>query len=630
MQNFTLPSAAEFNPSENYAENLRQTIVAGQNALTPTGLPQVVLDNAGAHICSLPDGRIVSVAANCRLISVDGTEAGTLGADFRCAMADGERIAVFTDSGVEWIDAGELQQEQNGAVAVELSLSSLSADITAEVYPPSPLKGTYQRLSTPLQTVDCLSFASALQKSLSALSASVALRGMLMQPAWVSWRMLDANGCIVAQGAPQRFGSVQGDGAIVFSAVKSDSTFSVKGASLMQGRAYALRVAVQRAESEFWRRRARTLEILVRPDCVKLTGATGYFTETSGGNANLTVAPLIAETEPEGNATIAARFDLPLEGLDTQIFFTDLGIADPQTETADEFIPEAICYGGNIRAYALADRPGVIAIARASDPLTLRLSSRICEGRILRICVPRGSGGGWNYGRQHLLACTTAGIFAVSIDSALRSLSAAPVAADCIIRPDAVATATDAIFCASASGLLLRIRGSRVERMACPGQAVAVCWVAPQSELLVLDSAGKVLAINSRGGLSVRSLTAVRSFVEPAMAITAAATLVDFSRESQSAVPVVWRRRVLAPKPAGNLWRKATFLIDALRAIDVALTVSADSGGGSQRMLDLLLNGPVNAPLTIRFRAPARPYLTCSLNGLLQPPARLLQFQIAN
>ncbi|MDE6514273.1 MAG: hypothetical protein K2L05_08840, partial [Muribaculaceae bacterium] len=370
-------------------------------------------------------------------------ERANVGADFRCAMADGERIAVFTDAGVEWIDAGELQQLQNGAVAVELSLSALSADISAEVNPPSPLKGSYQRLSTPLQTVDCQSFALAFQKGLTALSARAALRGMLMQPALVSWRMLDANGCIVAQGAPQRFGSIQGDGPIVFSAVKSDQTFSVKGAALMQGRAYALKIAVQRSESEFWRRRARTLEILVRPDCVKLTGATGYFTETSGGNANLTVAPLLAETEPEGNATIAARFDLPLEGLDTQVFITDLGIADPETETADEFIPDAICSGGNIRAYAPADRPGTIAIARASDPLTLRLQSHICEGRILRICVPQGSGGGWNYGRHHLLAFTTAGIIAVSFDSALRSISAAPVAADCIMRPDAVASATD-------------------------------------------------------------------------------------------------------------------------------------------------------------------------------------------
>lgn len=193
-----------------------------------------------------------------------------------------------------------------------------------------------------------------------------------------------------------------------------------------------------------------------------------------------------------------------------------------------------------------------------------------------------------------------------------------------------MASTSDAIFCATASGLLLRIRGSRVERRACPVEAVALSWVAPQSELLVLDSSGRMLAIDSGGGVSVRSLTAVHSFVEPAMAVTAAGTLVDFSRERQIAVPVVWRRRVVTPKRAKNLWHTATFLIDTLRAINLGLTISADSGGGSQRLLDLLVNGPVNAPLRVRFRAPSRPYLSCSLNGLMQPPARLLQFQIAN
>ncbi len=630
MQNFTLPSAAEFSFNENYAENLRPAIVAGQNALLPTGLPQVVLNSAGAHICPLPDGRIVSVAANHRLISVDGIEAGTLGADFRWAMADGERIAVFTDSGVQWIAAGVVQPARDGSVAVELSVADLSADLSAEVSVPSTLKGTYQRPSTALQSADCQTFAAAMQKSLASLSAQAALRGMLVQPARVGWRMLDAAGRIVAQGAPQRFGLIQGNGTIVFQATKSDSTYSVKGASLMQGRAYALRVAVERSESEFWRRRARTLEILVQPDCVRLTGATGYFTETSPGNANLTVGPVIVETEPEGKAVIAARFDLPLEGLDTQIFITDLGSADANVEPAEEFIPSAICYCGDLRAYATAGEPGTIAIAQAGDPLTLRLRAHICEGRVLRICVPRGSGGGWNYGRHHLLAFTTAGIFAVSVDSALRTISAAPVAADCIARADAVAESAEAIFCATASGLLLRISGSRVERMAFPGEAVALVWVAKFGELLVLNALGKLMAIGSRGGISARSLAVVRSFVEPAMAVTAAGTLIDFASENEVAAPVVWRRRVLAPQPVKSPWRSATFLIDTERAINLELTISADSGGGSQRLLQLQLNGPVNAPLRARFRAPARPYLTCSLNGPMLPPTRLLQFQIAN
>lgn len=629
MQNFTLPSAAEFNIAENYAENLRPTIVAGQNALEPTGLPRVVLNDAGAHICPLPDGRIVTVAANHRLISVDGVEAGTLGADFRSAMVDGERIAVFTDAATEWIAGGTLQSLADGNVDVNLSQSDLSADLTAEVFPPATLKGTYQRLSTPLQSADCQSFANAVQRSLTSLSAQAALRGMLVQPAWVSWRMLDSAGCIVARGNPQRFGSIQGKGPITFQATKSDSTFSVKGSSLMSGTAFSLRVSVQRSKSEFWRRRARTLEILLRRDCVALAGVTGYFTETSGSDATLTLSPLLAETEPEGNATIAARFDLPLEGLDTQIFLTDLGEADPETETAEEFIPSAVCYCGNIRAYAPAGMQGVIAVARAADPLTLRISAQICEGRILHICVPRGGGGGWNYGRHHLLAFTTAGIYAVSVDSTLRSISATPLANVGISRADAVVSATDAIFCATSSGFLLRISGSRIEQVECPCRAAALGWAAGFGELLVLDPEGKMLAIDSRGGVSMRSLTAVRSFVEPDMAITAAGSLVNLSREQPVAAPIVWRRRISVPK-AKNRWHKATFFLDTARAINLGLTLSADSGGGTRRLVDLLINGPVNAPLTMRLRTTPHPYITCSLNGPMLLPARLVRFQIAN
>ncbi|MDE6818768.1 MAG: hypothetical protein K2J09_06295, partial [Muribaculaceae bacterium] len=90
MQRFTLPRAAEFNAAENYAENLRQTVIAGHEALVPVGHPTVLAQQAPAHLCPLPDGRLVSVGADHRTVSVDGLEAGKLNADYRAAMADGE------------------------------------------------------------------------------------------------------------------------------------------------------------------------------------------------------------------------------------------------------------------------------------------------------------------------------------------------------------------------------------------------------------------------------------------------------------------------------------------------------------------------------------------------------------
>lgn len=625
MQRFTLPSAAEFNVAGNYAENLRQTIVAGVPALVPVGLPAVVAQTTGTHVCTLPDGRIVSVDADHRTISVDGTPAGTLGADFRAAMADGERIAVFTDAGVQWIAAGQLQPSAGGQIQVGLSMSALTLSISETVEAPATLKGTYPRLSGPLQEIDCRLIADAAARTLKTLSARAALRGMLALPSRVGWRIVDSEGRTVASGKPMAFGNAVVQTPLTFTATKNGSTFSITGSPAMVAQAYTLNISVGRAESEFWRHRARTLEILLWADCAEIGSVTGHFTETSGSEATLTVTPETVGTDGAA-PVIAARYDLPLEGLDTQIFFTDLGAYDPLGDkAAEDFIPSAICYGGTLRAYAPAGEQGIIAFARAADPLTPRLRARICDGRILRICVPVGNSGGWNYGRNHFLAFTTAGIFAVSVDSALKSASASPVSMLGISRADAVAAATDAIYCATARGLLLRLRGTHVEHIECPLRPVAALWVETFGELLVIDADGSAMALTADGRASRRSLRVLRSFVEPAMAISAAGELLDYNRENNQAVPIVWRRRIAATAAkSATCWRSATFSFDAEMTAGLKLTISADSGGGAQRLLELTVNGPVNAPIETRYRAPRRPWLTIGVNGLLMPPARLL------
>ena len=630
MQRFTLPRAAEFNAAENYAENLRQTVIAGHEALVPVGHPTVLAEKAPAHLCPLPDGRLVSVGADHRTVSLDGLEAGKLDADYRAAMADGERIALFTDAGVRLIAGGELQPEADGQIRVGLTLSALSVGLTEAVAVQSPLKGTYPRLSGALQEADRLRIAESVAHTMQTLSARAALRGMLTQQARVGWRILDSDGRLIARGEPQMFGPLFGESQLKFSAVKSDSTFSITGEPIMTAEAFTLNLKVERADSDYWRRRARTLEILVWSDCAEVGSVAGHFSETGSSSATLTVTPAMIPTNGNG-PRIAARFDLPLEGLDTRIFFADLGEAtDDADGSDDDFIPSAICYGGSLRVYALAGEQGVLAIARAGDPLALKLRTRICDGRILRICPPVGSGGGWNYGRQHFLAFTTAGIFAVSVDSGLKSASASAVSPLTVGRADAVAVATDAIYCATAGGLLLRLRGTRVERLDCPVQPVAALWVETFGELLVIDSAGIATALTPDGLACRRSMRVLRSFVEPAMAVSAAGELLDYGSEQSRPVPVVWRRRVAAaPQRSATAWHSATFTIDSELAAGLKLTVGADSGGGVQRLVELTVNGPVNAPIRARYRAPWRPWLTPGVNGLLMPPSRLVGVELA-
>lgn len=616
-----LPKCGEFSREDNYCENLRPAAVAGSVGLVPVGHPRAVM-SAGAHVCVLPDGRIVSVGSDHRTVSVNGADVGRLGADFRAAMADGDRIAIFTDAGVQWVAAGRLQADEAEAIDVGLSVAPAVVELSAALDLPSKLKGSYARLSGPLQDVDCQTFSAAFAKAMKSLSAQAALRGMLTQPALIGWRMLDADGRVVAQGEPRRFGSLQGGDTVAFTATKDGSTFTLTGYGAMKADAWSVRLRVGRSASEFWRRRARVLEVIAYRNGAAVAGVTGHFAEKSGSESTLSVAPVIVDATP-ADGVVAARFDLPLEGLDTTVFLTDLASLNIHEPTEDaEFIPTEVCYGGTLRLYALSGEPGVVGVARASDPLTLRIKGRICEGSILRICAPAGSGGGWNYGRHHFLAFTTAGIYAVSVDTALKSLSAIQISAESVVRADAVAGGVNAVFCVTAGGKLLKLTGSRVSRIDLPHNAVAVGWSPRYSELWVAGSGGSVLTLTAGGGAYARKGVTVGGFVEPGFAISSSGELLTLNDEEPETMSVCWLRR--CPEAATSVNRRDELLIDSAQATDLRIIVSGDGGGGRRRFVELKINGEVNAPLKLNYRAPHRAYKTLEINGRLAAGSRLV------
>lgn len=620
-----MPKCGEFSREENYCENLRQAVSAGGPGLVPVGRPRTVM-SAGAHVCVLPDGRIVSIGADHRSVSVDGVAAGRLGADFRSAMADGDRIALFTDAGVQWIAAGQLQSAGAEAVGVELSVAPTVVGLSAALNLPAKLKGSYPRLSGPLQEADCQTFASAFAQAMKSLSAQAALRGMLTQPARIGWRILDAEGRVVAEEAPRSFGVLQGGETVAFSAAKDGSTFTLSGAGAMKAEAWTVRLKVNRSASEFWRRRARVLELVVYRDCAAVAGAAGHFTEKSGSESTLSVTPVIVDAEPAAGA-VAARFNLPLEGVDTNVFMSDLGKVS-EADAAFDFIPAEVCYGGTLRLYALSGEQGMIGVARASDPMTLRLKARIGEGRIMRICAPVGTGGGWNYGRQHFLVFTTAGVYAVSVDSAINSLSAIPISGECVVRPDAVASATDAVYCVTSGGKLLKLTGSRVKRVDVPVAGVAAGWSARFAELWVADKSGSVTVLTADGGVYARTGLEVGGFPESGFAVTVAGKLVNLNDEEPELMSVCRSRR--EPEEAAAVNRREELLIDSPGASDLTVTVSGDGGGGRQRFLELKANGAINAPLKLAYRAPLRTYRTLEIKGQLAAGSRLVGIRSAN
>ena len=135
------------------------------------------------------------------------------------------------------------------------------------------------------------------------------------------------------------------------------------------------------------------------------------------------------------------------------------------------------------------------------------------------------------------------------------------------------------------------------------------------------------MVLNNSGGVSLRTDITVTRFVEPAMAVDSSGRLLNLADEDDRCETYVeWRRRELCE--IRTQMRKALWVLDSERATDLSLQVLADSGGASQRLLELTANGPVNAPIAASFRAPRRAFYTARLRGTLQSPSRLLQLTL--
>lgn len=621
-----LSGAGRFSREGEYAENLRMNALAGGAGCVGVGVPVVGLHDAGSRTVSL-GGKILTVGSDMRTLALDGVPAGELSGHFLSALADGDRMIIFTDSGPEWLSGDSLQGAAPGVTDVALTVGTSVSSLSAEVSPPSTLSGTYTRLTEALQDVDCRAMVALVMSALDQLRASAALRGLLTQPAWVSWRMVDVDDRIVARGVPQRVGELQGGGNLTFRAAKTDTSFSLSGTSTVSVNAYGLTLSVGRSASEFWRRRVRTLEVILWPDCMRVASTSGNFVAVDSSTSTLTVAPRLEETARSGDGIIAARVDMPLEGVTFSLFLSDFGDASEGAESvgADGLHVSVLHAAGSINAYALNDEPGVIAVAPASDPLRPVVKSRICRGDILRICSPAGGGGGWNFGRHHLVAFASDGVFAVGVDGALSKISATPICGEGVARADAVAAAPDALYFATSAGRLLRLRGARIERVSVAVEPVALVWCGAFGELLLMDSGGTLYALDGAGGLSARTLFSGRRFVEPAMVVDGKGELRMLEREAGEDVNVEWRSRVADGGAA--IRRRAEWVIDAADS-DLTLSITLDGGGVPQRALELLLRGPVNAPVSAVFRAPRRPWLTARLAGRVSPPARLTALRV--
>lgn len=626
---FDLPAAGEWADGENMAVNLRSGRGVGSPSV-PAGVPAVMTANAGAACEVMASGSVLTVGADMLSLSLDGEDAGRLGAPFLSLLpeGDGNEALIFTSAGAEWFAEGSCQGSAPADLDVNIESEEAGATFSATVLCPD-LKGPYSRLSGELTADDRRRAATAVGDALSAIEAQARGRGLFVGPCRVGWRLVDAAGRTIAAGAPQTVGPLPALPTLHFTATKSGTVFSVDTTDTLSLAGRRLRLTAGRSASEFWRRRGVRIEVGVIPDCMELSGVTGRLDQLGSTTSTLSLTPVVVAAEGVV-AALGSTVQNPLDGVDA-VLAPAAGTACPEAGAArvGSLVAGVAFRSGSLTAYALEGRTGVMAVASSADPLALRTEARVCRGRIVRICAPAGMSGGWNYGRHHLLVFATDGIYAVSVDGRLQTVSSACVCDGAgISRPDAVVASPSALYVATTAGRLLRLRGARAERVDVPCEAVALGRDDARDELWIPGRDGRIFVLDGRGRLSMRSTVAVRRFVGGGgFAVDTADALRDLGREEAAEVAVGWCRRFVAPA-AGGRARRVEWRLDSAGVTNLDLSLSVDSGGGRQRVVALRVNGAVNAPVSADLRLARRPWLTAQLGGVVAPATRLGEFRL--
>lgn len=626
---FCLPKAQNFSFNSHYAVNLRKK----NGELTPCGCPQTLLTESGVKNFMLDSGAILSVGDDMHTLYIDGNEIGSLGAAFGALLPGGIILTVNGDA--EWIVGGKLC----GSFKDDLNLRFSVQNGGEHQVKVDEIKftGTYSRSSGVLTAKDCSTAAAALSKAMREMEQEATMSGRRVEPVWVAWQIKDHDSRVMARSQPQLMGDFQCLQGFTMPLTHQGDKISAMGVGVMTASPYSLHLSMERCNDDWKRSKAAVLEVYVSPQLSYMNGARGVFESVDSSHSVLMVSPLGSDSDNLEKVKAAAfesfgqqsslcvRVNYPLEGFDVDIPVVPLSSEQRwNNQLAEPNALEALC-AGSATFMADARNVGVLLTAYSSSPLAPVGSQKVSAGRILRIVTPAGGGGGWNYGRYHLLVFATDGIYAVSADRTLSVISSTLIHQTGIARADAVAVSADAIYCATSAGQLLKIKGSSISAIDLPFTPVAVC--ACGYELWILTSSGQTFTVNQAGEICMRSDCMVKSFstdIHP-LAVDSSGALRDLSHE----LPLPTRVEYYAPLPDA-LARHAMmeWHISSESVRDLHLSLISHSGAALLPVTTLTVSGQINAPITARIISPLRPYAAMTLCGTISPCTILKKLKI--
>lgn len=262
---------------------------------------------------------------------------------------------------------------------------------------------------------------------------------------------------------------------------------------------------------------------------------------------------------------------------------------------------------------------GMVLAAATETPLSPFASLDASQGAVTAISSAVRSSSSWDFGRAHMYLFTTAGIYALAVTRSRRLASCQLLDRRPVTTRDAV-TVTPSAIIAIAAGDLVEVTASRVKTIVRRTDYRAIGYNSAFDELLCLRNDSTLLVRNlSCDYLYRRDITPIAFYYDGTLHAVCADTLLDMSVESPTdAINVTWQHRIRTTSPTSRISLVAWSVYTS--AASMSLSLRGDHGGNTPLpLLNLSIEGSVNAPVSARIIAPAHRYLSLTLSGTVAP-----------
>lgn len=269
---------------------------------------------------------------------------------------------------------------------------------------------------------------------------------------------------------------------------------------------------------------------------------------------------------------------------------------------------------------------GTVAVAPVSDPANIASSLSVTTGKVTAITAASRSSSAWDFARRHLYVFSTAGIYAVAVNSAQALMSAHIIEHDAVNSRDCVAETPKGVM-AVADGKLLMVTGAKAQIVVPHFNASAIAWNPASLELWTLtDSKVTVMALSRESYVRSDIGTVDSIHSSPGMLLLRRGSRFYNALEENTSVGsrnVKWSVRIMAPEYAPSRINKVKWVINAADAA-INLSVEGDNGSGHPHLIARnFVKGAVLAPVTITFPSVPVRYITVTLEGTVSHNAQL-------